>query len=58
MLHVGDIQSRQKHKKFTPFIDLLLPVIKENYVLGQQIAVDESVISFKGRVSFRQYLKG
>ena len=57
MLHVGDIQSRHKQKKITPFIDLLSPIIKENYVLGQQIAVDESVISFKGRVSFRQYLK-
>ena len=58
MLHVGDIQSRAKEKKITPFIDLMSPIIQDNYILGQHIAVDESVISFKGRVSFKQYLKG
>ena len=25
---------------------------------GQQIPIDESIITFKGQVSFRQYLKG
>ena len=54
MLHVGDIQSRGKENKITPFIDLMSPIIQDNYILGQHIGVDESVISFKGRVSFNQ----
>ena len=55
---MGDINHTTKKNEIKPFLDLLSPIIRQNYVLGQLIAVDESVISFKGRVSFRQYLKG
>ena len=58
MLHVGDIDHATKKNKIKPLLDLLLPIIKQNYVLDQQISVDESIISFKGRVNFKQYLKG
>jgi hypothetical protein len=43
MIHVGNINS---------------PIIQRNYVPRQQVSIDESVIQFKGRTSFRQYLKG
>ena len=58
MLHVGDITCHNKQDKIQSFIDLLLPIIQKNFIPGRQVAVDESVISFRGRVSFRQYLKG
>ena len=40
------------------FIDIIILIIQGNYDPDRQIAVDESVISLKGRVSFHQYLKG
>ena len=54
-LHVGEIDSSTKRDKVQPFFDLSFEAV---YTPGPQIAIDESVISFKGRVSFRQYLKG
>ena len=58
MLHVGEINSDRKPDKVQPLMDILLPIIQSNYIPDHHVAVDESVISFKGRVSFRQYLKG
>ena len=48
MLHVGEIPVPEKKTKF----NLLFPVIQENYTQHKEVAVDESVITFKGRVSF------
>ena len=57
-LHVGDLESSLKRDKIQPLLDRLCPMFQEAFTPAQQIAVDESVISFTGRVSFRQYLKG
>ena len=57
-LHVGDIDSTTKRGKIQPFLDRICPSFEAAFTPDQQIAIDESVISFKGRVSFRQYLKG
>ena len=57
MLHVGEIDARPRQSKIQPFINLLLPIIKCNYTPDRQVAIDEAVISFRGRVSFRQYIK-
>ena len=57
-LHVGDIDGSTKRGKIQPFLDRICPSFAAAFTPGQQIAIDESVISFKGRVSFRQYLKG
>ena len=57
MLHVGELNGKKKDK-IQPLIDVLLPRYQQFYVPNQAIAVDESVISFKGRVGFKQYLKG
>ena len=43
---------------YQPFLDLICPAFEAALTPGRQISVDESVITFKGRVSFRQYLKG
>ena len=58
MLHVGDIDGQRKCDKIQPFIDILLQFFQRAFTPAQQIAIDESVIAFTGRVSFRQYLKG
>ena len=60
MLHVNEITCTciRKKDKIQPFIDLLVPVVQENYTAHREVAVHESVTTFKGRVSFRQYLKG
>ena len=57
MLHVGE-RKGEKKAKIQPLLDVLLPLFRLYYVPHQAIAVDESVISFKGRVGFKQYLKG
>ncbi len=57
-LHAGDIDSTVRRNKIQPFLDLLCPLFEGAYTLDQQVAIDESVISFRGRVGFLQYLKG
>ena len=57
-LHVGELDGTTKRSKIQPLLDQLRPAIESAYTPGQEIALDESVISFRGRVSFRQYLKG
>ena len=57
-LHVSDLDGTTKRSKIQPLPDQLRPTIESTYTPGQQIALDESVISFRGRVGFLQYLKG
>lgn len=57
-LHAGDIDSNVRREKIQPLLDLLGPRFEATFTPGEHIAIDESVISFKGRVGFRQYLKG
>ncbi len=58
MLHVGDPDSTSKRQKIQPVLDLLCPTFEQAYTPAREIAIDESMISFRCRVSFRQYLKG
>ena len=58
MLYVGDPDGTTKRSKIQPLLDRLCPVFEATFTADKQIAVDESVINYKGRVSFRQYLKG
>ena len=53
-LHVGDIDSTTKRGKIQPFLDRICPAFEAAFTPSQQIAIDESVITYKGRVSFRQ----
>lgn len=58
MLHVGETPSTNKRSKIQPFIDLLLPLFQQHCRPTQQLAIDESMIAFRGRVGFRQYIRG
>ena len=42
--------------KLRPFMEPLLDNFKSTYKLGREIAVDESMIGFKGRLHFIQYM--
>ena len=57
VLHVGSDGTTRKGK-VQPFIDLLVPKFSQAYTPAQHIAVDEAMISFRGRASFKQYVRG
>ena len=42
--------------KIRPFIDKLLTSFKTNYKPSQYLSIDESMISFKGRLLWIQYM--
>ena len=58
MLYVGDPDGTTKRSKIQPLLDRLCPVFEATFTADKQIAIDESIINYKGRVSFCQYLKG
>ena len=63
-LHLNDSEVQpqrgdptfDKLYKVRPFLDLVLENFKSYYQPHQHIAIDESMISYKGRLSFIQYL--
>ena len=58
MLHVGDIDGSTRRSKIQPLLDMVIPTICQYFVPGKAVAVDEAMITYRGRVSFRQYVKG
>ena len=57
-LELGEIGAVDRRSKIEPLLKLLLPNFRKAYIPVKQLSADESVITFKGLVSFRQYLKG
>ena len=63
-LHLNDSEKQpqrgepgfDKLYKIRPLLDILLPSFKEQYTPKQFLSIDESMITFKGRLSFLQYL--
>ena len=63
-LHLNDSEKQpqrgepgfDKLYKIRPLLDILLPSFKEQYTPKQFLSIDESMIAFKGRLSFLQYL--
>ena len=63
-LHLNDSETQpqrgepgfDKLYKVRPFLELLLQNFKDSYLPGQHLSIDESMISYKGRLSFIQYL--
>ena len=51
-LHIGNINGDLKRDKIEPLLDHLVPAFQSSYTLSQHVAIDESVIAFKGRDSF------
>ena len=58
MLHVGEIDGSIRRSKIQPFLDLVIPSFQQYFVPGKALAVDEAMIAYRGRVSFRQYVRG
>ena len=63
-LHLADSEMQPKKGepgfdklfKLRPLLNLLLPRFRSSYTPGQYLSIDESMIAFKGRLSFLQYL--
>ena len=58
MLHVGDIPTTTKRSKIQPFLDLIIPLFQRHLTPTQELSIDEAMIAFRGRVGFRQYIRG
>ena len=58
MLHVGDTTSSNKRSKVQPFLDLLIPLFQHHLTPSRELSIDEAMIAFRGRVGFRQYIRG
>ncbi len=58
MLHVGDISTTTKRSKIQPFLDLIIPLVQRHLTPTQELSIDEAMIAFRGRVGFRQYIRG
>ena len=64
-LHLTDSSQRipagqpghDKLFKVRPFLDLVLPKFESKYSMHQSVTIDEAMIPFKGRLSFKQYIK-
>ena len=44
--------------KVRPLLDLVLVNSQQNFTPGASLSVDEAMIAFKGRIYFKQYIKG
>ena len=58
MLHVGEVNGLTRHSKIQPLLDMIIPSFQRLFVPGKALAVDEAMIAYRGRVSFRQYTRG
>ena len=59
-LHLADNSQDNKTDKLFKvrhFVDLVRAQFSENYTLHQPVTIDEAMIPYKGRLSFKQYMK-
>ena len=59
-LHLADNAQDDKTDKLFKvrhFVDLITTQFSENYTLPQPVTIDEAMILYKGRLSFKQYMK-
>ena len=59
-LHLADnLQDDKTDKLFKVrhFVDLITAQFSDNYTLHQPVTIDEAMIPYKGRLSFKQYMK-
>ena len=43
--------------KVRKLLDLITPKFEQEYIPHTQVTIDEAIIPFKGRLSFKQYMK-
>ena len=58
MLHVGETTSTTKRSKIQPFLDMIIPLFQRHLNPSRELSIDEAMIAFRGRVGFRQYIRG
>ena len=58
MLHVGEIDGATRRSKIQPYLDLIIAAFRQYFIPERAVAVDEAMITYRGRVSFRQYVRG
>ena len=58
MLHVGETHSTTKCSKIQPFLNLPIPLFQQHLNPARELSIDEAMIAFRGRVGFRQYIRG
>ena len=46
----------RKFTKIQPLVELLLPRFRNNYIPKKNIVIDESLLGWKGKLSFVQYI--
>ena len=59
-LHLADNSKDPGNDKFYKvryFVDLVTAQFSVNYTLHQAVTIDEAMIPFKGRLTFKQYMK-
>ena len=54
MLHVGDIDGTTRRSKVQPLLDIITPTFRQYLVPRKAVTVDEAIIMYRGRVSFRR----
>ena len=57
-LHMDSDENDDPLSKVRPIIDLLTGNIRSCYYPDQNLSLDESMIAWRGRLRFRQYIKG
>lgn len=57
-LHFSDNeeQSEDRLKKITPLIDMTKQIYKSTIVPGETVCIDETLVPFRGRLKFKQYI--
>jgi hypothetical protein len=63
-LHFSDNDERPERNepnynplfKIQPLLDICLPLYTQVYCPGRDLSIDESMVKFKGRIDFRQYM--
>lgn len=54
----NDDESTSRLKKIQPLCDMMKQAFKKNQIPGQNMAVDETMILFRERLKFKQYIPG
>ena len=55
---MGETPSVNRRSKIQPFLDHLIPLFQQHLIPSQELSIDEAMIAFRGRVGFRQYIRG
>lgn len=61
MLHFSDNSipnENDRLRKINPLLNLLQSTFQEVYTIGKKMVIDESMVPWRGRLSFRQYIPG